>query len=214
MKPLDSSMFNNLKTKAFGKFSKGLGSMLILTSALGWGLASTAQVFGILKNDKYSKDEKAYLVRQEIADGALNILSFCAITTGCKNLSRMLVDSGKIMTPKIDRFCKKQGFDLSKPKSSISKYLNDGIENCVQRIKSAQGQDVKQIRQEMYKLRAFNNQTFKPFESGAEVFGTLAGGIVASNIITPICRNKIAAHSLNRKAQQQTYPQRTGSMKV
>lgn len=220
MKPLNADLFNKIKEKAFGKFSKGLGSMLIATSAAGWALGSTAQIFGILKNDKYSKQEKGFLVRQEIADASLNILTFCAITTGFKNLSKKLVDSGKLITPKIERFCQKQNIDLSQPKTSISKIVNEKIDTVVKNIETAKETgmgDLKALRRERNSLRAFNNRTLKPFTSGAEVVGTLGGGILASNIITPICRNKIAAASYkkqqNQQAYQTTYPAKAG-MKI
>lgn len=220
MKPLNADMFNKIKEKAFGKFSKGLGSMLIATSAAGWALASTAQIFGILKNDKYSKEEKGFLVRQEIADASLNILTFCAITTGFKNLSRKLIDSGKIVTPKIENFCKKQDIDLSQPKTSLSKIVNEKIDTVVKNIQTAKETgmgDLKTLRHERNSLRAFKNRTLMPFESGAEVVGTLGGGILASNVITPICRNKIAAASYkkqqNQQAYQTTYPVKSG-MKI
>lgn len=222
MKPLDSNIFNSIKDKAFGKLSKGLGSMLIVTSAMSWALASAAQIVGVLKNDKYSKDEKSFLIRQEIADASLNILSFCAITTGCKNLSRKLIDSGKIVTPTINNFCKKQGINLSDKKISISKIVTEKIYNVVKNIQTAKESgvgDLKSMRKTRDNLRAFKNRTLMPLESGAEVVGTLGGGILASNIITPICRNKIAAASLRKQNQQKqnayqsTYPVKSG-MKI
>lgn len=217
MKPLNSGLFDKIKTKAFDKFSHGLGSMLIVTSAMGWALASTAQIFGIAKNNKYSKDEKNFLIKQEIADASLNILTFCAITTSFKNLAKGLVDSGKIITPKISNFCKKQNIDLTQPKTSISKIISEKLQNTVANIEKAKTTgigDIQALRKQRNVLRTFQNKTLIPFENGAEVVGTLGGGILASNIITPICRNKIAASAV-KKQQQQTYqstayPPKTG----
>ena len=197
MKPLDSGLFDKIKTAAFGKMSHGLGSMLIVTSAMGWALASAAQICGIAKNDKYSKEEKNFLVKQEIADASLNILS------------RGLIDSGKIVTPKISNFCKKQGFDLTQPKTSISKLVNEKLENTISNIQKAKETglgDIKALRKDRNSLRAFRNRTLMPLESGAEVVGTLTGGILASNVITPICRNKIAAASVKKQQQPQQKP--------
>jgi hypothetical protein len=209
MKPLNSSLFDKIKDKAFSKLSKGLGSMLIVTSAMGWALASAAQIFGIAKNDKYTKKEKGFLVRQEIADATLNILSFCAITTGFKNLSKKLVDSGKIVTPTIQRFCEKQNIDLTKSKEGLSKIVTDKLDNVVQSIQKAKETgigDIKALKNQRNVLRNFKNKTLVPFENGAEIVGTLSGGILASNILTPICRNKIAAASFKKQnSQQQTY---------
>ena len=217
MKPLDSNIFNSIKDKAFGKLSKGLGSMLIVTSAMSWALASAAQIVGVLKNDKYSKDEKNFLIRQEIADASLNILSFCAITTGLKNASRKLVDSGKIVTPTISNFCKKQGINLSDKHVSISKIVNEKIDTVVKNIDIAKETgkgDINAMRKTRNNLRAFRNRTLMPLESGAEVVGTLGGGILASNVLTPVFRNKVAAASLRKQNQQQNAYQSTYAPKA
>ena len=126
-----------------------------------------------------------------------------------KNFSRKLVDSGKVVTPNISNFCKRQNIDLSQPKTSISKIVSERLENTIQSIKTAKETgigDIKELRKTRNALRNFNNQTLMPFESGAEVVGTLGGGILASNIITPICRNKIAAASLRKQNSQNQQP--------
>ena len=48
-------------------------SFLFATAAIGWILASAAQTFGILKSKELSKEDKKFLVPQEIADGTANI---------------------------------------------------------------------------------------------------------------------------------------------
>ena len=211
MKPLNNSLFDKLKQKAFDRFSKGLGSMLIVTSALGWVLGSAGQIFGVMTNDKYSSKDKNFLVRQEIADGLLNIIAFCAITISSKNFSKKLVDTGKIISPKIAEFCKKNGIDLSKDKINIPDALKEKITNITKKIENGakvlnQGETSK-LEAEKNALLEFKKDVLAPFQSGAEVFGTLAGGILASNIVTPILRNKIAASSLKKQNIQQNQTQ-------
>ena len=48
-------------------------SFLFVTAALGWVLASAAQTFGLAANKDLTKEEKKFLIPQEIADGAVNI---------------------------------------------------------------------------------------------------------------------------------------------
>ncbi|RAI15089.1 MAG: hypothetical protein DKM22_06280 [Candidatus Melainabacteria bacterium] len=213
MKPLN---FDILKDKAFAKFSKGLGSTLILTSALGWILGSTAQICGIAKNDKYNKKEKAFLMRQEMADAVVNIMSFCLITTGLKNFSKKMVDSGRIISPKIRKFCERQGLDINS-KINISKFTQDKIAELtknVQKAKLEKSPDLKTFRSELRKFNNFNKNVYSPFESGIEVVGTLTGGVLASNIVTPICRNKIASARKNNPQPKPQVVMPKGSMKI
>lgn len=56
------------------------GIFLFATAALGWIMASCAQTIGIAKNKDLSKDQKRFLVPQEILDGVFNIASYVAIT--------------------------------------------------------------------------------------------------------------------------------------
>ena len=67
-------------------------SFLFATAAIGWILASAAQTFGILKSKELSKEDKKFLVPQEIADGTANIAMYAAVTT---NLMKMAENSCK-----------------------------------------------------------------------------------------------------------------------
>ena len=75
-----SSLFNGFKTLVAKHYGSNTGKMLIHTGVIGWILSSAAQVAAIVINDKIPKEQKMYLIPQEIADAAVNIVSFYAIT--------------------------------------------------------------------------------------------------------------------------------------
>ncbi|MCD8024829.1 MAG: hypothetical protein LUE64_04775 [Candidatus Gastranaerophilales bacterium] len=118
-----------------GKFLKNCvehnSTFLFITSAAGWALASTAQTIGLAANKEIPKEEKKFLVPQEILDGTFNIASYAA----------------------------------------ISLPLMKGVEKLAQ--------------------SKFPNNN-KAVE-GARCLAAIAGGIVSSNIITPVLRNKTGA---------------------
>ncbi len=70
-------------------------SFLFTTAAIGWVLASAAQTFGILKSKELSKEDKKFLVPQELADGTANIAMYAVVTTNLMNLAEKSCKPGK-----------------------------------------------------------------------------------------------------------------------
>ena len=165
-----SKFFNNFKNTVLTKFGPNPANMLIWTGVLGWFLSSAAQVVAIAFNDKIPKEQKAFLIPQEIGDGAVNVLSFLVVTSAVKGFASKLVSSGKLTTPAIKKFLQKTGLHskngLGNTRFDISKLAN-----------------FEQIKDEYVK-----------FKNGVDVIGMTAGSILSCNIITPIVRNKIAAN--------------------
>ncbi|MBQ8168527.1 hypothetical protein IJZ97_03830 [bacterium] len=167
-----SKLFDNFKNTVLTKFGPNPANMLIWTGVLGWFLSSTAQVVAIAVNEKIPKEQKMFLIPQEIGDGAINVLSFLLVTSSIKSLTSKLVSTGKLATPEIRAFLKKTGLHsgngLGNVKFDISKMAN-----------------FDQIKDE-----------YRSFKNGVDVIGMTAGSILSCNIITPILRNKFAT---NRK---------------
>ena len=61
-------------------FRKDASKMLICTGVAGWTLSSIAQIGALVSNPKISKEQKNYLIPQEIADAVVNIGAFFLIT--------------------------------------------------------------------------------------------------------------------------------------
>ncbi len=70
-------------------------SFLFVTAALGWVLASAAQTVGLAANKDLTKEEKKFLIPQEIADGAVNIGMYALVTTNLMKAAEKMAKPGK-----------------------------------------------------------------------------------------------------------------------
>lgn len=156
---------NNFIQKTVAKYANDNAKFLFITAAAGWFLASAAQTFGIAVNNKIDKDEKKFLIPQEICDGAANIGLYALVTAPLIKTTDKLVESGKISfkniqknTPEFDKLrggarvlASLAGAVLS---SSI---LTPLIRNKIGSM--AKGEDIKQ------KTPIYNNYTpyYQPF---------------------------------------------------
>lgn len=170
-----ANLFSDFKTVMYKNYGENPGKMLVHTGVLGWILSSLAQVSAVVFNDKISPEQKSFLIPQEIADAAINILSFYVITSSFKSAASKLVSTGKLTTKPIRDFLTKQGVNSNE---HIGK-LNFNIE------KMANFSDIK--------------DNYKPFKNGVDVVASTVGSIISCNIVTPILRNKYAS-----KKQKQT----------
>ena len=173
-----SKMFNNCKNTVLTKYGPNPAKMLIYTGVLGWFLSSAAQVVAIAVNDKIPKEQKMFLIPQEIGDGAVNVVSFFLVTSVIKNFASRLVSSGKLATPKIRKFLTDSGINIRTKKGwkvlSNFDFSKFNIKNMM---------NFSQIKDE-----------YNSFKNGVDVIGMTVGSILSCNIITPVLRNKIAAN--------------------
>lgn len=151
------------------KYSDDIGKMLVHTGVIGWVLSSAAQVTAIVINDKLSKEQKMYMVPQELADAAVNIVSYYAISRTFKSVANKLVSTGKLLPETIRTFLK-----------------NSSVADKVGTL----GFDVVKNGHLDSKMSTVYNKFYK----GVDVIGTTLGSILSCNIVTPIIRNEIAAN--------------------
>ena len=163
------TVFRNFKNTILTKYGPNPAKMLIYTGVLGWFLSSAAQVVAIAVNDKIPKEQKMFLIPQEISDGAINVLSFFLVTSAIKNFASKLVSTGKLANPKIRKFLNETGLDVKK-----------GLGQTKFNIEKLANYDQKK-------------EDYKSFKNGIDVIGMTLGSILSCNIITPILRNKVAA---------------------
>lgn len=74
-------------------------NFLFVTAALGWVLASFAQTFGLVNNKDLTKEDKKFLIPQEIADGVTNIGMYALVTTKLMEKSKKLLEPSKSGKP-------------------------------------------------------------------------------------------------------------------
>lgn len=158
-----NSLFS--KSGLFERYGENPGGMLIHTGVLGWILSSMAQISAIIFNDKLSPQQKSFLIPQEAADGAINILSFYLVTASFKSLASKLVSTGKLTTKNIKKTLLSQGIEPDK----IGK-LDFNIK------------DLKNIP-----------DGYKSFKNGVDVLASTVGSIISCNILTPVLRNQYAS---------------------
>ena len=130
-------------------------------------LSALAQICAVAFNDKISKEQKSFLIPQEMADAAINIISFYLITSSFKNLASKLVSTGKLSTSKIRNYVKSK---VANPSEYIGK-LSTNI-----------AKDFPEI-----------NGDYKAFKNGVDVVASTVGSIISCNIVTPVLRNQYAA---------------------
>lgn len=167
--------FNDFKNTVLTKFGPNPANMLIWTGVLGWFFSSAAQIVAIAANDQIPKEQKKFLIPQEIGDGAVNVLSFLVVTSAIKGLASKLVSTGKIATPAIREYLKKSKVN---PKTTVGNVMFD-----ISKMPN------------FYLIK----DEYTKFKNGVDVVGMTVGSILSCNIITPIVRNKIAANR-QRKA--------------
>ncbi len=172
MKPLNnfaeflSKKFLSAKNYLYKNYGENPGKMLVHTGVLGWVLSSAAQVTAVAFNDKISSKEKLFLIPQECADAAINILSFYAFTSSFKAIGSKLVSTGKLATPSIRKYIQKAGLtnDVGKISTDISKDMTGQVYT-----------------------------DYKAFKNGVDVLTSTVGSIISCNLITPVFRNQYAA---------------------
>ena len=166
-----TNSFNSFKTSLYKNYGENPGKMLVHTGVLGWILSSLAQISAVAFNDKISPEQKSFLIPQEAADAAINILSFYVITSSFKNLASKLVSTGKLTTRAI-----KNGLLNAGIREADIGSFNFNIDNLIT------NQNLTQLKKD-----------YKPFKNGVDVVASTIGSIISCNIVTPILRNQYAA---------------------
>lgn len=144
------------------------GKMLVHTGVIGWALSSLAQVCAIIINDKIPKEQKMFLIPQEVADAGVNIISFYLITQSFKGVALKLVNMGKLLPGSVKKFLTENNVKNVGTKSFD--VLKDG--NLTENVA----------------------KDFNYFRNGVDVVATTIGSIISCNLVTPVVRNQIAAN--------------------
>lgn len=161
---------DKLLTWVADKFSRNASKMLIATGVVGWALSSLAQIGAILFNPNISKEQKSFLIPQEFADALVNIGSFFAITQVTRKTVSKLFSTGKFASTKVRAFLDKN-----------PKLYKDQI-----------GKITFDIDKIIEKQPLFPKKEYYATKNFYTTLATVTAGIISSNIVTPIIRNKMA----------------------
>lgn len=175
---LKPGLFEQMKAYLYNTYAKNPGKMLKHTGAIGWAMSSLAQVCAIIFNDKIKKEQKMFMIPQEIADAAVNILSFFVITSTFTAIAVKGVKCGKFLPKNVKDYLKVTLHNRIPKKNIASKLGHIGFN--VERY----------LKQLPPQLRA----DYRGFKNGFDVIATLVGSIISCNFVTPILRNIYASH--------------------
>lgn len=149
------------------KFSKDPSKMLVWTGVAGWILSSTAQIAGVLFNSKFSKEEKSFMIPQEMADAGVNIGTFLLITQGTRIFVNKLFKTGKIAPKKVHAFIDNHKI-LKNKKGKIDLNLDE----------------ITDIN--------FPKAEYDTYKDMGSTLAIIGASVLSSNIITPVVRNQFA----------------------
>lgn len=164
-----SAQWQILKNYLYKHYGQESGKMIVHAGLLTWTMASLAQLGAIVLNDKISKEQKKFLIPQEIADGLINIVAFYALTNSLKSIASRLVSTGK--------------------------WSNEAIRNFVLNNNPAKVKmgDISINLGQIYKNNEDFYKAYSPFKNGVEMIATTVGSIFSSNLIAPLLRNPYSA---------------------
>ncbi len=187
-------MSNNVLQKSlewvYQNFKKNTATMLVMTGTIGWGLSSLAQVGAVLFNPKIPKEQKSFLVPQEISDAIVNISAFFLITQLTKKLVSKMASTGKIAPQKVRDFLNKNKDLYGDKVGKLSLDLDEVLKNEPK----------------------FPKESYYAYKNYATTMATVGASIFSSNIVTPVIRNSMASNM--QKKYLDNRPQPSGSMKI
>lgn len=183
-------IFESLLEWVAKNFRKDASKMLIFTGVAGWSLSSLAQICGIVFNQEIPKEQKLFLIPQELSDAAVNIGSFFLVTQMAKKTVSKMFSTGKLAPKQVrayldkykDLYGKKVGkldFDLDEVLKKTSDFPKDSYYTC---------------------------------KNFGTTIATVGAGILSSNIITPIVRNHMASNMQKKYIGEQKLNERNENL--
>lgn len=146
-----------------------VSNLFIWTTIISNTTSCIAQCFGIQKNPQNDDKRKSFLVKQELAECGLNILSYFVFSKGFEKGAKSLVSSGKVLSKKIVDIAAKNNIDITDFKK-VSKALEGNMPNNLKPLKA----------------------DYDCFKQGVGLVGTIAGGLASTTFVVPVLKNSIA----------------------
>lgn len=185
----------NLARKALDKIiiaskTDDLGKLLNVTGTIGWAASAAAFTGAVALNKDIPKEQKKFLIPQEIADGAINCTLFFFGTKYANKWAKSLVRKGGILPKGLDKVEKGaqkrvEGLraELLNDKTFNEKVFADGSKVSVydKMIEKVGGEESK------------IGSHLKNFSTAFTTLVSMAGSAVAMNLITPFVRNDVAS---------------------
>lgn len=178
----------------YRNFEKDTGSMILVTTTIGYTLSAIAQSLAVFLNKKYTTNEKHFMIPQEIAECGVNIFSLFAITMPLKALTNKYSQTGKLMTKGLKEYMQKN--NLWDKRGKLSFNLGKSIEEIIKKIEKSE-QYIKASETEKEALLkehriALNNHEIMS-DSYSSVVTTM-GSVFSTALVAPLFRNEVASY--------------------
>ncbi len=229
MPPLN--LFDKAINAIWRKYADDAGKSLIHLGAVGWFFSGLAQIVMIARNKNIDKNEKKFLIPQEISDCAINVGLYYTICQSIKKSGDKLLEKAYILPQKTFSVLSEYKNDSQK---NITEMLEDEVKNFKydidgQKLKSNVSNfldsAIKYLEQKLNNLPVTNpNTTFDKFvnaeeilpklnllkeaqkdfikcKNGIGVLTAVLASVLSCNILTPVARNA-SANYFQRKLTQ------------
>lgn len=192
---------------AYEHMTKNPGSMFLITGSLGWILSSIAQVTAVVINKKIDKKEKKFLIPQEIADAAVNITSFYLLTKNFTKLGEHFVKTGRLATKELRSLYKNEKIGEQTIESLLGSKVSV-TKNGKTKLKDFDISGLKEINDKsaIAGFKQTLSEKYFHFADGITFISSIVGSIISCSIVTPIVRNKIAAHFQKKSLMKEQKP--------
>lgn len=176
----NNSWWEGFKAYIYKTYSRRPGVIITHAGAISWIGSSIAQVCAIIFNDKIPKEQKKFLIPQELADGFINVASFYLITSYFTKVPGKMVKTGRWSSKAIRDFIEKNPLPEGKKMGGLRTDLT-----------------------EIYEKNKEFRHIYDPFKGGIEMIASTIGSILSCNIATPFLRNIFASKQQKRSLEKE-----------
>ena len=209
---------SNFFRKALQKISETIyknisvdsGLMILITSIIGIMLSTVAQSLAAATNKKYTKEQKMFMIPQELSEGAVTVLSLLLVTTPLKTLAKKYVASGKLLNADMIKYCKDNNLIEQRGKINFKDKLKDTVSKIEASDEFVKASD--SLKEKMLKPHTDMQINLQSLDDSVSAIVTTAGGVLSTAFVTPFARNAVASSYQKKQLNSQnnlnnkTYP--------
>ena len=184
---------NSCAEKIYSTFESNSGNMILITTATGILLSTLAQSAAITVNKKYSVSQKAFMIPQELTEGAISVATLLLTSLILKNCAGRCVESGKIITKDLKAYLQQNNLaeKIGTKDYSVTKQINLLIDNTKNTDLFERG--TKEVQQSLLSPHENALLNHEKTKDATSAIVTTAGSIISTALFVPLIRNCVAA---------------------
>lgn len=173
--------------------TEDLGKLLNVTGTIGWAASAAAFTGAIALNDNIKKEQKRFLIPQEIADGIINCSLFF-IATGRANVwAKKMIKEGRFFPKGLDKIQEGAQKTVTDMRDALVK-KKDFMADVKKGKKSVTDEIISKLEKESPNVA----EKLKGFSKSFPALISITGSAVAMNLVTPFIRNDVASRIQKR----------------